>query len=334
MTDDEIEYIKQSIHEYKNAAVYKHSDDWSNAIDRACDLLMDCIYDGYIQPDDQIDKYTIEQIYAYIMDNYDFSDRYIINILSILRNVMIRADAKGLDTIIDDSNARSIYATDLNLNRSNRHEREFTNGIYIEKEDHDKVMDACQNLRDILILRFLWQTGLRPAELSNLKIGDLGDSNLSVNVQTKKQRDTKIRQIPFKSNLKLNLRKWIVGGIKESYGPDSEYIINTQRSEKMEANQINKRVQKLIQYSDLQNDYYEKEVTNNNSFDGRETVTRKYKRYTAKSWRHGFAMRAISKGMPLPFLSYLMGHASVDITEEKYLDIDSDDAEEAYRKYI
>jgi integrase/recombinase XerD len=330
------EILKKSRKKYLRTAKAERSPTWYRCVKRGSKLFINWISDDDLyELDETYDKYTLKGFHSYIENEFDYSGQYKSNLISVVKELIIRAESDGLDADIDKNSPKSIINHDINIDYAANHNEEFSD-IYISPEEHEMVLDAAKNLRDKIILKILWQTGLRPAELSDLKYESVDIEEKKINVDTKKQNNSDDeRTIPFKKDLQIALKKWEYGAVKEGYGPESDYLINTKESEKISPDVINKRIKKLIEYSELNNETYSKNVKNyNKKTEKTESVERKYYRYTAKSWRHGFAQKCIEAGMSLPFLSYLMGHSSAEVTEEMYLDIDADDAEEAYRKYI
>lgn len=51
---------------------------------------------------------------------------------------------------------------------------------YIRKEDVRKLLDSCSNLRDKIMLQFMYNTGVRVSELINLQIDDINFENHTV----------------------------------------------------------------------------------------------------------------------------------------------------------
>jgi len=219
------------------------------------------------------------------------------------------------------------------------------NIVYVTPDMHKKVLDVCEIQRDRVLLRCLWQLGARPSEISNIKLSDVDRDRKEVKLVTKKQDDTKTRYVPYKSSLEFELTEWIDSGKRQSYGPikwenehevsEEGYLINTQRSKKMSADQIQKRVRELCERANVGGVEYTREQLHPQGQTGKMDVTkRKYRSISSKSWRHGFAMRAMDANMPIPYISYLLGHESTEITTEMYLHVNRNEAYNAYRQYL
>jgi len=69
--------------------------------------------------------------------------------------------------------------------------------IYLDPEEAEKAISSRPGLRDRLILRMLWRTGLRVSELLSLKAEDIDWEGAALTVITLKQKEQKKRIIPI-----------------------------------------------------------------------------------------------------------------------------------------
>ena len=60
---------------------------------------------------------------------------------------------------------------------------------------------------------------------------------------------------------------------------------------------------------------------------------RDYEEYTPHCLRNNFAKRCLMNGMDIYTLSKILGHSSVTVTEQAYLDINDDDMSKRYQHY-
>ena len=59
---------------------------------------------------------------------------------------------------------------------------------YLEPEQVDKPIIAATNLRDKLIVRILWRTGIRVSELIGLHVQDIDFANRAIVIKVQKMR--------------------------------------------------------------------------------------------------------------------------------------------------
>ena len=65
---------------------------------------------------------------------------------------------------------------------------------YLEPEQVEKLIDTATNLRDKLLVRLPWRTGIRVSELIAIRIQDIDFDNLAIviKVQKMRKRDDKV----------------------------------------------------------------------------------------------------------------------------------------------
>lgn len=194
---------------------------------------------------------------------------------------------------------------------------------YIEPETKDKMLEACKNLRDRIMIRCLWQCGLRAQELSNICYKtDIDRDDRSISIDTAK-RDDHDRTVWFKRSLGTLLTRWLDRGERDSYmtADESPYLLVTKKNPKMPPNEINRRVTIIADRAGVQEEVY-------TDADGRPQ-----NRITSHVFRHSYAVHRVKRGMPLPFLQELMGHAEVTTTRDRYLSFRDEDLKEAELTY-
>lgn len=165
---------------------------------------------------------------------------------------------------------------------------------YLSKDEVYKILNACTNKRDHLLVNLAWQTGTRISELINLRVQDIDFYNHSIRFITLKKKGKKMKEshrtIPIKSDVVAEtsayiLEKGIKGRIFDITRQRAFQII---RDRAKEAGII--------------------------------------KKVHPHSFRHSYAVNLISQGVPLPVVKDLLGHSSV-LTTMVYLKIVKQDAE-------
>ncbi|MFB6225122.1 MAG: tyrosine-type recombinase/integrase [Candidatus Paceibacteria bacterium] len=347
----------EAIELYRTREMGRVSESWQNAINRGLDLIK-----KYENSDDyytrgretEWNKYNIEDFESFLRENYDYSGSYIQNHLTVFRQFLqYSASEFGYSVVLDKNHANSIFKADLKTSsKSKKKKLKKENMIYVTPDQHRNLLDNLTLRRDRILIRILWQTGVRVGELSEIQIKDINRNQKEIKIKTLKNTNEEkdpIRYVPYKLSLEHELRKWIDQGEREAFGrtgpeeAEERYLLNTQRSPQMSRDQISARVRHLCRENNIGGILYDREqeqpVLQDVDDDGEyitetETVEREYWDITAHSWRHGFAMRCLENGMPLPYITYLMGHESVEITENMYMHVDRREARGAYRDYM
>lgn len=166
---------------------------------------------------------------------------------------------------------------------------------YLEIEQVDEILLAAEtsSLRDYLLLRFMWRTGVRVSEVINVTPKDIEFKNRVVNVR--KAKGGRQRRVPLdQDSLKML----------------SDYILASNILEDQPVFPIKRdRVFKIV-----------KRYGN--------TAGVKIHPHTL---RHSFAVHMVRSGTDLRRLQLILGHTSLSTTQV-YLQFNDDDLREAYEK--
>lgn len=147
--------------------------------------------------------------------------------------------------------------------------------FYFTEEDFNFLLKSYYSEKDLL-LRFMFYTGVRPSELLNLKVCDINFEKKIINILNAK--GNKDRVIPF-----LNTK--LYNDLKIHCNSVEEKVFN------MSYGQIKylfKEIKKLLSINGI---------------------------VEARTMRISFAKFCLSKGMDISYLSKLMGHTDIRITE-------------------
>lgn len=193
---------------------------------------------------------------------------------------------------------------------------------YITPEEKEAL---CENVpapkvRNELLIRLLWQTGMRKQEISDTKLEDVDRDERRITVYTQKTGDE--RTVFYQPSLDLLLDQWIDGGYRDAYtvAEESPYLFVTRKSEQFKFNRVNEVVRQAADKAEIQEEMYE-DANGNPRY-----------RITAHALRHGFAVQSLKNDMPINVLSDLMGHENLETTK-KYLQLVDDDLAEAARRF-
>ncbi|MDL0137668.1 site-specific integrase [Halobacterium salinarum] len=170
--------------------------------------------------------------------------------------------------------------------------------------------------RNELIIRLLYQTGLRRGELSDIRLEDIDRDNREIDIHAEKTHLN--RTVYYKPKLDTQLNRWVNVERKSLVTAGSEYLFPTYKSEQISPEQVNRTVRKAADNAGLQEYVY-------TNAGGKEQV-----KITAHVLRHSFAMNCLKNDMDSKFIQELMGHAKIETTE-RYLNAIDDDIRNAYR---
>lgn len=148
--------------------------------------------------------------------------------------------------------------------------------------------DSFHSLRDLVILRMLWDTGMRVSELCDLNLTDIDDRSSKAVVSTKKTSN--MRVVIWSATTQQLLSKYIVMR-EELKGCESPALFVGARGKGNWSNRLTPRtIQRTLK------DYC-----------AGAGITAKT---TPHGFRHGWAHKRRDKGAPLPFIQRGLGHVN------------------------
>lgn len=161
--------------------------------------------------------------------------------------------------------------------------------------------------RDYAMIMLMIDSGMRLGECSNLRVEDINLSRKQVTISADIAKGRKERSVYFSSKTERVLRHWLQ--FKDRY-VDSEYLFPVKQSG-----------------SPVRVCGFE---TNFKGYVRRAGIK---KDITPHCLRNNFAKRCLMNGMDIYTLSRILGHSSVTVTEQAYLDLTEDDIGERYQHY-
>lgn len=187
---------------------------------------------------------------------------------------------------------------------------------YLTPEEVDTLAKATEKLRDNLIVRLLFQTGVRVTELCEIRLSDLDREERKINIRGKGRKN---RNVYYKKSLDFLMDVWVEEIRPTVYHADtSPYLFPTSHSENITRQTVEEKVREAAEEADLQDTY-------GPNADGHELHT-----VTPHVLRHSFAMAALSDGWDIYTLSQALGHESTDVTASTYLHDDDDDVRQTF----
>ncbi len=171
-------------------------------------------------------------------------------------------------------------------------------------EEIERILFYLENkaisLRNKVIVHTLLYTGVRAGELVGIKISNIDFLTSHLKVIGK---GGKMREIPVKIELLSLIKGYLETERKENKFRDSEYLLISQRSERLDRDTINKVLNNIA-----------KEI--------------KIKIFPHK-FRHTFCSLLIAKGVAITTVSQIAGHSNIQTTMDYYINTSKEEKEAA-----
>ena len=166
---------------------------------------------------------------------------------------------------------------------------------YLEKEQVDEILNAAKtcNLRDYLLLRFMWRTGVRVSEVINVTPKDIEYKNGVVNIR--KAKGGKQRRVPLDQDTLKMLSDYVLA----LNIPEDRPVFSIKRT------QVFNLVKKYGNMAGV--------------------------KIHPHTLRHSFAINLVRGGTDLRRVQLMLGHSSLNVTQI-YLQFNDNDLREAYDK--
>jgi len=175
---------------------------------------------------------------------------------------------------------------------------------YLKQDELKALLEAPRRMRDRLIIKLLYETGMRVGELAALTIGDVDLEAGEITIQQAK-RHKEGRKVPLVNSWTKSMLRDYIGTRKMR--KDSLFISNKR--------------------SPLSRRQVERLISNYGEMIGLE----KDKRHP-HVLRHTHAVYSLKSGIDLRTLQQNLGHSSIEVTAI-YLTMDIDDRKEEYSKH-
>lgn len=191
---------------------------------------------------------------------------------------------------------------------------------YITKEELEELVAHAPppRLRNKLLIRLMFQTGVRTNEVTRIRLSDIDRDDRSIDIYSKKTGET--RTVFYQPSLDFLLEEWLDGGYRHALptSHDSQYLFVSRETERLSEAMVNPIVSEAADEAGIQEDLFE---TKNGH-------TRK--RVTPHTLRHSHAVHALKSGIDVRTVQKHLGHASLEMTMQ-YLDLIDDDVKDAYQ---
>ena len=155
--------------------------------------------------------------------------------------------------------------------------------IILSKNEIQLLFNSTYNLKHLAILAVIYSCGLRVSELINIKINDIDNNRMVINIRHAK--GNKDRQVQLTNQILNLLRKYY-----KKYLPVN-YLIVGQNGGKYSTTSI----QKIIKNSALK--------------------AKIYKKVTPHTLRHSFATHLLENGTDIRYIQTILGHSDIKTTQ-------------------
>ena len=159
--------------------------------------------------------------------------------------------------------------------------------------------------RDSIIMQTLLDTGMRCGECLQTQVADVDLQKNCINLSADITKARKGRYVFFSAKTGKLLKRWVQ--YKDRYR-DSEYLFCTNNGKPLTVTNFEANVRKYAKRVGLKNIH-------------------------PHCFRNNFAKRFLMNGGDIYTLSRILGHSSVTVTEQAYLDVNEDDLRSMYQKY-
>lgn len=161
--------------------------------------------------------------------------------------------------------------------------------------------------RDYTIIQLIFDTGMRLTETLNLKLEDIDIERRTILIPAEISKAKKDRYVFFSNTMSTILRKWIQ--YKDRYCNNNTFLFPTKKGTIITASNFERNFR---QYKE------------------RAGIT---KNITPHGLRNNFAKRFLLSGGDIFMLSKILGHSSVTVTEQAYLDVTMTDIRKSYQRF-
>ncbi|ELZ73542.1 site-specific recombinase xerd [Haloferax volcanii DSM 14919] len=192
---------------------------------------------------------------------------------------------------------------------------------YLEPEQIQQLVDNVPSpkLRNQLLIKLAFQTGLRRGELTTIKLRDVNREERSIKIHADKTHNN--RTVYYQPSLDTSLSLWIDVERNAVLTADSSpYLFPTQKRENLLPKSYGKIVRIAAENAGIQEVLYE------------DNGGRPIRKITSHSLRHSFAVACLRNNMDVRTLQKLMGHENIETTE-RYLDIADEDIKQKARQF-
>lgn len=215
------------------------------------------------------------------------------------------------------------------LTKSTQQEKELDDGEkYAVSQEDIRLMEenvGRNRVRDQLAIRMMWQTGMRRGEMSQLTTPMLDREAREITLPGTITKNGNKRIVAYQPSLDGLLSEWLDYGYRDEMlaGRDHDYLFVGERGARLSADRINEIVYEAADRAGINRKMYAD--ANAATDENGEPIPNRWK-ISAHNVRHGYGTYMIHEApnedeeARLWEVSKQMGHSSVEITEERYVE--------------
>lgn len=166
-------------------------------------------------------------------------------------------------------------------------------------------LSAYVEYRDYVITNILMDTGMRITECLLIKVEDIDLAKRAIYLPAENTKGKKSRMVYFSNEMNLLIKRWLK--YKDIY-TNSEYLFTTGEGNPFKNSVFESNFRKYCKRIELSN-------------------------VSPHTLRNNFAKRFLMNGGNIFTLSQILGHSSVTVTEQAYLDLTDDDIRQGYQNF-
>lgn len=193
---------------------------------------------------------------------------------------------------------------------------------FITPEEKETLAEhvPASKLRNELMIRLLWQTGIRQCELVRIKLDDIDREGRSIYIWSPKTKSS--RTVFYQPSLDFLMKQWLDRGHRSSftYAAESDYLFVTRQSAQFRPENVNDMVRDAAEKAGIQ------------EVEGTDQAGKKRHRITGHALRHGHARHALKSGIDVRTVQEHLGHTSLEITK-RYLQLLDEDVKDGYQRF-
>ncbi len=190
--------------------------------------------------------------------------------------------------------------------KTNRKAKEFLTDEELRKLLGKMDRSYFTEHRDYVMIMLMLDSGMRLGECSTLLVTDIELARRRINLRAEETKGRKDRTVYFSAKTESILRRWLQ--FKDRY-VESEYLFPVkEHGGSIGVHNFENNFKKYIHRAGLSDEFCPHCLRNN------------------------FAKRCLMNGMDIYTLSRILGHSSVQVTEQAYLDLNDDDIRKQYAK--
>lgn len=183
--------------------------------------------------------------------------------------------------------------------------------VFLSDEDLKKFLSKFDKSyftehRDYVMIMLMLDSGMRLGECSTVLVTDLELARKRINLRAEETKGRKDRTVYFSPRTETIIRRWLQ--FKDRY-VESDYLFPVkEHGGSIGVGNFESNFKKYILRAGLNEEY------------------------TPHCLRNNFAKRCLMNGMDIFTLSKILGHSSVEVTEQAYLDLTDEDISKQYHR--